>query len=189
MGKPNGLVMTGGLSSRMGRDKALIEYTKGIPQYIKAAELIAPFCDSVFISVRDESTLKGNLLYDLNEYKSIGPLAGVLTALKTIDSPWMVIGTDYPLLEAADMEKLARERNPELMATVYMNAEGYIEPFIGIYENAILPVLAAEAESGITSLQTILRKNPCKYIYAEKAEHLKSFDTPEDYFSYQQIQT
>ena len=53
----NGLVLSGGQSSRMGRDKALIDY-HGLPQYAYVYDLLLGFCDKVFISSK-----KINILY------------------------------------------------------------------------------------------------------------------------------
>ena len=46
-----GLVLTGGRSTRMGRDKAALEYG-GQAQADRAFDLLARVCDKVFVSAR-----------------------------------------------------------------------------------------------------------------------------------------
>ena len=48
-----GLLLTGGRSTRMKRDKAGLEYA-GRPQLTRAMELIAPLVGRAFVSVRAE---------------------------------------------------------------------------------------------------------------------------------------
>ena len=49
-----GLVLVGGKSRRMGRDKALIAYDQRTTQLEHTAILLQEVCDSVFISKRED---------------------------------------------------------------------------------------------------------------------------------------
>src|SRR6185295_11874578 len=49
-----GLVLSGGLSTRMGRDKGSLVYSEGRDQRTRGLELLRPFCDKVYVSIRRE---------------------------------------------------------------------------------------------------------------------------------------
>jgi len=50
-----GLVLAGGRSRRMQRDKASLEY-RGRPQLMRAMDLLRPFVEKAFVSVRSDQT-------------------------------------------------------------------------------------------------------------------------------------
>lgn len=172
--------MAGGKSSRMGMDKACIEID-GIPQYNRAEKLLSQFCESVYISCRTDAAYRGHLIYDLPETAGGGPAAGLLAAFAHTDIAWMVLGVDYPILTPQALDLLLCERDTGALATVYMNAHGFYEPLIGIYEPAFRQVLIHETQMGNMSLQSILKTVACKGISAPCMDEFKSFDSPEDY--------
>ena len=49
-----GLVLAGGRSTRMGRDKAALTYADGTPQLERAMRLLAPHVARAFVSVRSD---------------------------------------------------------------------------------------------------------------------------------------
>ena len=76
-----GLVLLGGLSRRMGADKAQLSY-HGQPQALWAYEALQTVCASVFLSAGTNQDLAG--LQDLpvirDRYHNLGPAAGLLSA-------------------------------------------------------------------------------------------------------------
>lgn len=185
----NGLVLTGGSSSRMGRPKCLLEY-QGAPQYRRAAELLSPVCENVWLSCRDEQKnwFSGfDWVLDQPAYGEIGPMNGLLSAFDLHpDTPWFVLGCDYPLLTHSEIEQLISERNPQQIATVFASADNSgPEPLIGIYEPSAAALLQDAWQSGQDSLRRILDAHRAMKIVARHPEHLLSVDTPE---AYQHIQ-
>src|SRR5580692_6997764 len=74
-----GLLLTGGRSTRMKRDKARLEYA-GKPQLDRAMALIAPLVSRAFVSVRaeqrdDPQRTAYETITDLR--KDLGPLGGI----------------------------------------------------------------------------------------------------------------
>lgn len=175
-----GLVMAGGRSSRMGSDKALV-LINGQPQYQLAVNRLKTHCLQVYVSSGPLADYKALQIFDLPGTEGKGPAAGLLSAFALHKAAWLVTGVDYPLLETGDIELLIRERDPLAQATVCMNGAGWYEPLIGIYEPAFMERLQTEFAAGNDSLQQILRTSGCKAVRGIPDNHLKSFDTPEDY--------
>ncbi len=182
----NGLVLAGGQSSRMGQPKSLLQY-HGKPQYQHVAEILSGFCERVFISCRAEqqSLFKGvETILDSNSYGDIGPLNGVLSAFQLSESSltsWFVIGCDYPFLGKSDLEQLVEARNPDCLATVFLNPDTqFPEPLLGIYEAAAGPLLQEWLQMGNESLRRFLEKNEVQMVIPQQPKCLKSVDTPEE---------
>ncbi|NNM67103.1 MAG: molybdopterin-guanine dinucleotide biosynthesis protein B [Spirochaetales bacterium] len=132
-----GLVLTGGKSVRMGRDKAAINY-RGQEQAVHAFQLLEAVCDEVFVSCRaEQSDLPGRrgLPQIHDKLLDAGPLSGILAALEfRPDAAWLVVACDLPRLNAQVLERLIQARNPFRFATAYSGFEGFPEPLCTIYE-------------------------------------------------------
>lgn len=173
----NGLVLAGGYSKRMGRDKASLEY-HGKPQYSHVYDLLKPFCNEVFISCKTDKGYELPCIYDDKDYLDIGPIAGLLSAFHSAKTAWLVVGIDYPLFGEREIMNLLEARDIEGLATIYYDDEtGFYEPFLGIYEAAFYEVLMQEIKEGNYSLQRILQKVGAKRVEAERKDVIKSVDT------------
>lgn len=135
----HGLVLVGGESRRMGRDKALLSYGHGTTQLERTAMLLQSVCPRVFISQRSEQSFPipagTEALFDsVAEVK--GPLCGILSALRAQpEAHWLVLACDLPYLQTSTLEKLIREfraESPQL--TAYRSThDGLPEPLCAIY--------------------------------------------------------
>lgn len=156
-----GIVLCGGKSVRMGKDKAFLMYHQK-PQYAHVADQLAAYCKQVFISCNEQqkAAISTNYQYiqDSATYASSGPIAGVLSAFENAQqSSLLVIGCDYPHLALSDMLALVENRNKEYDVVCYHNAEsGFDEPLLAIYEKQCAPLLQEYYNSGQTSLRHFL---------------------------------
>ena len=177
----NGLVLAGGFSQRMQQDKALLCYYKK-PQYVHVYHLLSPFCNQVFISCKSEKNYPLACIFDSDNYLSMGPIAGLLSAFDYSHTAWLVVAIDYPLFSTAEIEKLLNERDNYYLATVYCHSESdFFEPYLAIYEKDFLTVLKEEITKGNYSLQQILKNNHVKKVFPTKEESITSVDTIEDF--------
>jgi molybdopterin-guanine dinucleotide biosynthesis protein A len=178
-----GLVLCGGISSRMGTDKGLITY-HDLPQRYHVYKLLAPFCGKVWIvgNQLQESDIDPayNFIKDSPNFTGHGPMTALLTAFEKLPHEnFIVIGCDYPTLNADDIFCLASNRNEQYDAVSYFDeAENVFEPLLAIYENSIREKLAASFSKGQYSLQQLLAYSTTKKIIA--TEKIKSVDTPEE---------
>ncbi len=120
-----GLVLTGGASTRMGRDKAEITYGAH-PQWRAAADILAPIGARTYWSCtakqRDDWGIGESGVLD--QVPGHGPASGIHAAfLRAPDAAWLVIGCDYPCLETHDIHRLLEVREPGVDAVTFLNLE------------------------------------------------------------------
>jgi len=178
------LILAGGNSSRMGEDKAWIEY-HGLPQIIWLYELLEKHGLKVWISLQetDDRLKQFRCCTDLPALAGHGPVSGVLSAIHEAgkDTAWLLIGCDYPLFNEKEIQHLLAKRNPAALATVF-TAEDRILPFPAILEPAMLDQLEADFNESMASLsQSLNRRAELLQVIAPLSPHaLQSIDTPEE---------
>jgi molybdenum cofactor guanylyltransferase len=156
-----GLVLAGGRSTRMQRDKAAIEYRPGESQLGTAMKLLQPRVARAFVSVRseqraDEARSAWEQIVDRGDVD--GPIAGISAALGAHpDAAWLVLACDLPFLDALTLDTLIAARDQAGEATAYKSRhDGLPEPLCAIYEPAARASIAAHIANG--------RNCPRKYL-------------------------
>ena len=127
------VILAGGQSTRMGRDKAWVELA-GRPLIARAlSTLRTSGIEEIYISGRaaaDYSALRCPVLLDRES--GSGPLAGIERALDTTAAPLvLVLAVDLPHMTAAFFRKLAGRCGP--LAGVVPELNGELEPLAAIY--------------------------------------------------------
>jgi molybdopterin-guanine dinucleotide biosynthesis protein A len=148
-----GLVLAGGRSTRMQRDKAAIEYQAGETQLDVAVKLLAPRVERVFVSVRAEQSgerARAGYAQILDRGDVEGPIAGISAALAEHPQvAWLVLACDLPFLDAATLDKLIAARNTASDATAFRSShDGLPEPLCAIYEPRARAAIAAHIAGG-----------------------------------------
>ena len=147
-----GLVLAGGRSSRMKRDKAALAY-HGRSQLSVAFERLAPRVERCFISVRADQTTdptRRDLPQIVDRETDIGPIAGIMAAQRAApDAAWLVLACDLPFLDDAVLDALVASRDPARPATAFRSShDGLPEPLCAIYEPASAAGISAYVEGG-----------------------------------------
>jgi len=121
MNIPNGLVLSGGKSTRMGKDKSLIAYHGGKPQREYVFDLLSECCDNVFTSCRKEQEIPKHLNPLPDRYDFGGPVNGILSAFALHpDKAWLVVAVDMPNVTSRALQTLLSQRDPNRLATVFL---------------------------------------------------------------------
>jgi molybdopterin-guanine dinucleotide biosynthesis protein A len=160
-GELTGVVIAGGRSTRMGRDKARLR-VDGVALWQRQRRVLAAAgARPVIFALRAGQRRFAPGLRAVRDTRSgVGPIAGVQAALRACESEWLaVLAVDLPRVEAAWFEKLAALCRPGRGA-VGISREGFFEPFAAIYPRAALPEIerVVVAEQGSWSLQPVLRE-------------------------------
>lgn len=186
----HGLLLAGGRSSRMGRDKAsLVLGSGGLTQAGRSLGLLRHFCGPVFLSLRDGQPIPSGagdapVLRDVPGVA--GPLSGVLAALREAPgAAWLVMACDLPLVGPGVLARLAARyaEDPSLPFVAYASAsDGLPEPLCAIYGPSALPVLQRHAERGHFCPRYILLEENALLLPLPDAEAaaLTNVNTPED---------
>jgi molybdopterin-guanine dinucleotide biosynthesis protein A len=182
-----GLVLAGGRSTRMQRDKAALEYA-GRSQLERAVELITPLVATVFVSVRPEQSgesLRARFAQIIDSGEIEGPIAGILAAqARHPDVAWLVLACDLPLLERQTLEHLLRSRRPARQATAYRSThDGLPEPLCAIYEPSSREALRAYIATGRDCPRKFLINANAELLDQPEPGALDNVNTPSEYGS------
>jgi molybdenum cofactor guanylyltransferase len=183
-----GLILAGGSSSRMHRDKAALLY-QGKTQLDRAFHLATGHVDRVFVSVRasqaDEPTRSDKpLIVDLADLgEAGGPILGIRSAMAAYpDVAWLVIACDLPFLSDAALEQLLKERDPSVLATAFRSVhDGLPEPLCAIWEPKAAAALSEYQNGGGHCPRKFLRRYPASLIEPHDRRALDNINTPEEY--------
>jgi molybdopterin-guanine dinucleotide biosynthesis protein A len=180
-----GLVLAGGHSRRMGADKAALR-VGGRTQLEQAMTLLAPHVARAFVSVRkDQRADPLRAAYEQIEdtREDLGPIAGIAAALERFpQSAWLVLACDLPLLDAATLACLVRERAPERLATAFRSShDGLPEPLCAVWEPASRAALGPYLARGKNCPRKFLIGADVHLIEEPNPRALDNANTPEDY--------
>jgi molybdopterin-guanine dinucleotide biosynthesis protein A len=180
-----GLVLAGGRSTRMRRDKAALTFA-GRSQLERAVELLGAHVTRAYVSVRadqGDEPLRARFATIADAIADLGPIAGLLAAqARHPDGAWLVLACDLPLLDAATLAALVRERDPQRIATAYRSShDGLPEPLCAIYEPQSHAPLAAYAAAGRTCPRKFLLQSDVRLLDQPNPRALDNVNTPEEY--------
>lgn len=181
----SGLVLAGGRSQRMQRDKALLAYG-GETQLSRAARLLAPYVDQVYVSVREDQRneperARWPQVVDL--VPDIGPAAGILAAqLAKPQHAWLIVAVDLPLLDAGTIAHLVAARDSQRVATAYRSSiDGLPEPLCAVWEPMSHDPLSAFLATGRHCPRKFLITHDAALIDLPRADALHNVNTPAEY--------
>jgi molybdopterin-guanine dinucleotide biosynthesis protein A len=147
----HGLVLAGGASRRMGRDKASIAL-HGKPQLEWACDLLARHCEQVFVSVRPDQLddpLRRGLPVIVDRHEGIGPIAGIASAqAEWPEHAWLVLACDLPFVSDRGLDTLVAHRDGRPVTAYRSTHDGLPEPLCAIYEPQTRAAILAQIAGG-----------------------------------------
>jgi molybdopterin-guanine dinucleotide biosynthesis protein A len=188
-----GWVLTGGRSSRMGTDKALLE-VDGRPLALRVADEITKVCGSVTLVGDPARYASLGLPVVPDRFADQGPLAGIEAALSASEADWnLVVACDMPSLNAASIEALfaEAEASPAIDAidvVVPEHSDGKREPLCAVYHRRCAPAVREALDAGtraVTAMQASLAaQSRLRYVRVDWPEEFANLNTPEDVTRY-----
>jgi len=182
-----GLLLAGGRSSRMRRDKAALEY-RGRTQLEDAYDLLASVTQRAFVSVRPDQMnepLRQRFPQIVDEHTDLGPLAGILAAQRAHpDAAWLVLACDLPFLDTAVLRHLLERRDRQGYATAFRSThDGLPEPLCAVYEPKSAAPLARFATGGKSCPRKFLIEHQATLLEPLRAEALDNVNSTTDYWT------
>ena len=179
-----GLILAGGTSSRMQRDKARLVY-RGQTQLDRAYALAGRHVSPVFVSVRPDQAqepARAQKPLIVDEVPGGGPIVGIRSAFARFpDVAWLVLACDLPFVSDATLAQLLRERDPGALATAYRSSHDSLpEPLCAIWEPSAAAGLAAAQAAGHACPRKFLIRGKAKLIDPIDIRALDNVNTPEE---------
>lgn len=154
----HGFVLAGGMSSRMGQDKALMKL-HGHSLIEVAVAKLTRFCSAVSIAGnRDDLAALAPIVRE--KRVRCGPVAGMESGLSATLEAWaMFVPVDVPLVPARMLERWAGavlEKAAIGCRSSYLLVSGERQPAFCMLERSLLPALHRELDSGRRSIADVL---------------------------------
>jgi molybdenum cofactor guanylyltransferase len=177
----HGLVLSGGLSKRMGLDKGELDY-HGVSQHDYVADLLTPYCEEVRISVRQNQKINSKHKTFEDAFHDMGPLGAILTAFRNQPNVgWLVMACDLPLADKYAVHDLIQARKVGKNATAYKRTDGeWPEPLFAIYEPKIYSRALQMLSLGIQCPRKLIINSDIAVIHPKDDKVLKNANLPEE---------
>jgi molybdopterin-guanine dinucleotide biosynthesis protein A len=148
-----GIILAGGLSSRMGTDKALMKI--GEKTLLEnAVEICKPVCSSIIISSNKQAHKFKEYLLVKDEIPDCGPMGGIYSAIKKSKTNWnFVLSVDSPFVKSTFIKSLFSEKEG-FNCVVPVHPIGK-EPLIALYHKNVLPEIEGRIKVGENKLHDL----------------------------------
>ena len=172
------VLLASGQSTRMGRDKAALDF-HGESLLRHQAEKLRRLGIEDLVIAGGKASLPGVRTVQ-DRFPGHGPLGGLHAGLEQIENPSaLVLPVDTPLVpDSLLLELLTAHRGGATVTAAF----GNIEPLIGVYDKALAPLCRELLESGRCSVRRLLDATGCTAVeYRGSPEGLANCNTPEEY--------
>ena len=168
-----GFILAGGESSRMGRDKALLEMA-GESMIARTARLLKSVAGSATVVGPPEIYQRFRLRAIRDNWPGAGPLGGIATALRASEAAWnLVVACDLPHLTKDWLVFLVdRARRSKADAVLPMNERG-AEPLCAVYNKSGEAAIWLALDRGVRKVTDGLAHLQVEYV---EPDEWKVFD-------------
>ena len=191
------IVLAGGMSSRMGEDKALLT-VGGVPLLRIVCDVAIALCERVYVVTpwkeRYQHLLPPECQFihevrragDNGDKKKISnsPLVGFAQGLAYVTTDWvLLLACDLPRLQVEVLQEWVTQLNNvdnEAIALLTRHAKGW-DPLCGFYRRSCLPALTQYIDRGGRSFQQWLAQHSVQVLPLSDAQMLFNCNTPADY--------
>jgi molybdenum cofactor guanylyltransferase len=188
------IVLAGGLSTRMGRDKALLELD-GMPLLTRICHLGLAVGNQVYVVAgRDYGEVLPVGCDRIDDRALEGPLYAFSEALDQIDRcahDWiLLLSCDLPYLDQTTVEQWIQQLETvpqEAIAYLAKNPQGFSEVLCGFYRGSCRQSLALAIQTGERSFQRWLRSEVVTELVWADRRVFFNCNKPEDWEITEQI--
>lgn len=175
-----GLVLAGGKSTRMGRNKATLKYHSE-EQWRWGFHLLSSFVGKCFISCAQTSSF-GDFPTLNDVCKDVGPAGGLVTAHFAFPFvAWLCMAIDMPFITSEMIQLLISRRRETAMGTFFrLEGRKRVEPLMGIWEPEGLKALSYQVAKGNYRLMDLLEPGEVQEVSVNHAMSLTNLNTPND---------
>jgi molybdenum cofactor guanylyltransferase len=183
--KITGVVLAGGLARRMGgTDKGLIQL-KGRPLISYAIDAILSVTDRALINANRNHEAYRALGYPVVSDRTStfdGPLAGILSAMQTVETPYILtLPCDCPLFEGEHLQRMVDTMDAEKMDCCTAFDGRRLHPVFLLLDCRLSASLDAYLSTGQRKIDTWLNQHRLGLVdYSDQPEIFRNVNTQED---------
>ena len=177
-----GFVLTGGDSSRMGLDKALLPFRgTTLVQWIARQALEA--AGEVYLVGAPERYAQLGIRCLPERFPGLGPLSGIEAALREGAAEWsLILACDLPGAGADTLQRLFQSAlSSQADAVAATGASGRLQPLFAVYNARVLPAVQTAIRAGRLSVQELLRHLKVDRFPVDSEMLLENVNTPQDW--------
>ena len=179
--KTAGIILAGGRSTRMGKDKALLPLpspsvyhgTQRRTTFVEhLASTLATYCPEILLVTRDiaqatqyASILPDNIHILTDNQPDVGPLMGLYSGLSTMplsSSHALVVAVDMPFVQPALITFLLSQ--PPINTLRVPVVQNVPQVLLAIYPRSVLPLVEELLRQGRRDPRSLLEVAPVQYI-------------------------
>ncbi len=167
-----GVILAGGKSRRMGRDKAMLPWRVGT--FVQTIEDSMKGLLAEILVIRRQDDMR----------KDCGPLGGIETGLLLCRAPWaLFVSCDTPLLDQSIYRRFIEAETGSAKRASSPTHGRFWGNFPLMLHKDHLPVVQRLLDGGERSVRALLKEIRCQKIYLNEAEaqQIHSINTPQDY--------
>ncbi len=178
-----GVIMCGGKSTRMGRDKSLLIY-HGRSQRLHLKDLLSPFCTEIFFSLNpDQTDDPAMVITDLPEFVNLGPATGFLSAFSKLPGKNILfVGCDYPFITSNELKRFF-EFSIETGLSAFFNPGGFYEPLLSFVPHSCRDKFIQQLRLTGSSQEALKACNAFRYL----PEDLSTMQSVDDLATFMSI--
>jgi molybdenum cofactor guanylyltransferase len=178
------IVLAGGQSSRMGREKGLVPLD-GKPMIQWVLDAVHPLVSDIIIVANDAAYARFGYRVVGDDFSEIGPVGGLCTGLRNIRTDInFVLSCDIPLISTALLAHLLAKLGDE--TAIAAQTKDRKHPLVSIYRRECLSDLVENVAVGQLRMDVALAAaGGCYYTFPGSMRNfdpdtLRNFNTPED---------
>ena len=175
------VIIAGGESSRMGKDKALLPFggynSLAEYQYQKLQNL---FQHVALSAKQDKFDFECKVISD--KYEASSPLVGILSifeSLPKVESVF-ILSVDAPFIDKGVIDAMMAKESNAVDAIIAKSPSG-LQPLCGLYKKSILPFAQAQYNEGKHKLQDLLAKANTEIVLFEENTPFTNLNYFEEY--------
>lgn len=176
------VIVAGGRSSRMGKDKALLPFHnhKTLVEY-QLARLSHNF-ESLHVSckTKEKFAFKASFIEDVKDFEEYSPLVALYSILKKLDKPVAILSVDTPFVTKRVYEKLLDSLDEDTDIVIARSPFGSHQ-MCAIYKPHIADIIKTQIEQNNHKIRALFEKLHVKYVDFEDDTIFLNLNHPDDY--------
>jgi molybdenum cofactor guanylyltransferase len=174
-----GWVLAGGLSTRLGRDKAFVE-VDGEPLVGRTVRLVREVAGSAVVVGRASVFQAAGFEAIEEADPGNGPLGGILAALQATRSDWnLIVACDLARLERSFLDRLVAACTANVDAVVAWSPDSGRQPLCAVYHHRCREPLAEQYAAGVRAVRRAIEVLQVHEVAVTESEILFNLNTPD----------